>query len=139
MLFPKASCALRTKSLFSISRSLFSCFLSFFPPLRVVLLCRFLPLFVAFFSCSLLHCLRYFFFLLYCCTVFSDLLFLAHFPFSLCVCVFCCFLLLLITRLFPLFFCCFSTLLCCFVGQSKPPEMGQSKKPITAVIRPIRE
>ena len=49
-------------------------------------------------------------------------------PFSLCVRVFCCFLFVLITRLSPLFFCCFPLLLCCFDVQSKPPEIGHQSK-----------
>ena len=49
--------------------------------------CRFVPLFVAFFSCSLLHCLRFFSscFLLHC--FFLTFLFWLIFPFpSVCVC-----------------------------------------------------
>ena len=139
MLFPKVSSALRIRCF--LSHVLSSRVSSLVFPLCVCfssVVCRFVPLFVAFFSCSLLHCLR-FFFLFTVALFFPTCFFLAHFPFPLCVSVFCCFLFVLITRLFFLFFCCFSLLLCCFVVQLKPAEMGQSKTPITAVNRPIRD
>lgn len=138
MLFPKVSSALRIRCF--LSHVLSSRVSSLVFPLCVCfssVVCRFVPLFVAFFSCSLLHCLRFFSscFLLHC--FFLTFLFWLIFPFpSVCV---CCFLFVLITRHFLLFFCCFSLLLCCFVVQLKPAEMGQSKTPITAVNRPIRE
>ena len=138
MLFPKVSSALRIRCF--LSHVLSSRVSSLVFPLCVCfssVVCRFVPMFVAFFSCSLLHCLRFFSscFLLHC--FFLTFLFWLIFPFpSVCV---CCFLFVLITHHFLLFFCCFSLLLCCFVVQLKPAEMGQSKTPITAVNRPIRE
>ena len=136
--FPKVSSALRI-----------SCFLSHVLSSRVSTLVPPLCVWVSpvvFFPCLLrfflaLFCTVCVFFLLaFCCTVFLTCLFWLIFSFpSVCVCVFCCFLLLFITRLFLLFFCCFSLMLLCFVVRSKQPEMGQSKAPITAVNRPIRE
>ena len=88
MLFPKVSSALRIRCF--LSHVLSSRVPSLVFPLCVCfssVVCRFVPLFVAFFSCSLLHCLRFFSscFLLHC--FFPDFLVLAHFPFSLCVCL----------------------------------------------------
>ena len=99
MLFPKVSSALRIRCF--LSHVLSSRVSSLVFPLCVCfssVVCRFVPLFVAFFSCSLLHCLRFFcvpplmggmvfFFLLSVALFFPDFLVLAHFPFPLCVCL----------------------------------------------------
>ena len=136
MLFPKVSSALRIRCFLShVLSSRVSSLV--FPLLRVLFLCRlsFCCLVCGVFLLLSFALFALFFFLLSVALFFSDFLVLAHFPFSLCVCL----LFVLITRRFLLFFCCFSLLLCCFVVQLKPAEMGQSKTPITAVNRPIRE